>query len=177
MRMTSQEIHNRVNNRKKLRYRKVKAKVLVEWLLFLCIVGCLIVSLTVDELQHWMLWGLRIWKWYVLVLVTFSGMLVTKWLIHFVVLLIELNYLLKKKVLYFVYGLKKSVRVCIWSSLVLVTWVLLFRDGVERTRLTTKILDYITWTIASLLIGSFLWLLKTLLLKIRIKNKNKRLYC
>ncbi|CAI9771505.1 unnamed protein product [Fraxinus pennsylvanica] len=161
-----EEIYNRVNSRKKLRYRKVKAKVLVEWLLFLCIVGCLIASLTVDEMQHWRLWGLRIWKWCVLVLVTFSGMLVTKWLIHFVVLLIELNYLLKKKVLYFVYGLKKSVRVCIWLSLVLVTWVLLFREGVERTRLTTTILDYITWTIASLLIGSFLWLLKTLLLKI-----------
>ncbi|XP_022858731.1 mechanosensitive ion channel protein 10-like isoform X2 [Olea europaea var. sylvestris] len=161
-----EEIFNRVNSRKKLRHRKVKAKVLAEWFLFLCIVGCLIVSLTVDELQQWMLWGLRIWKWCVLVLVTFSGMLVTKWSIHFVVLLIELNYLLKKKVLYFVYGLKKSVRVCIWLSLVLVTWVLLFREGVERTRLTTTILDYITWTIASSLIGSFLWLFKTLLLKI-----------
>ncbi|KAL2487059.1 Mechanosensitive ion channel protein 10 [Abeliophyllum distichum] len=161
-----EEIYNRVNSRKKLKYRKVKAKVLIEWLLFLCIVGCLIASLTVDELQHWRVWGLGIWKWCVLVLVTFNGMMVTDWLIHFVVLLIELNFLLKRKVLYFVYGLKKSVRVCIWLSLVLVTWVLLFQEGVGGTRLTTKILHYITWTIASLLIGAFLWLLKTLLLKI-----------
>ncbi|CAA2976336.1 mechanosensitive ion channel 10-like [Olea europaea subsp. europaea] len=80
--------------------------------------------------------------------------------------LIELNFLLKRKVLYFVYGLKKSVQVCIWLSLVLGAWVLLFQEGVGRTSVTTKILHYITWTIAPLLIGALLWLLKTLLLKI-----------
>ncbi|KAK4388705.1 Mechanosensitive ion channel protein 10 [Sesamum angolense] len=123
-------------------------------------------SSTVDKLQGWRVGGLRIWRWCVLVLVTFSGLFVTKWLMHFVVLLIELNYLLKKKVLYFVYGLKKSVQVCIWFGLVLVTWVLLFQEGVKQSRLVNRILDFITWTIASLLISAFLWLLKTLLLKI-----------
>ncbi|XP_022851850.1 mechanosensitive ion channel protein 10-like [Olea europaea var. sylvestris] len=161
-----EEIYRRVNSRKKLKHRKLKAKVLIEWLLFLCIVGCLIASVTIDEFQGWRLWGLRIWKWCVLVLVTFSGLMVTAWLIRFFVLLIELNFLLKRKVLYFVYGLKKSVQVCIWLSLVLGAWVLLFQEGVGRTSVTTKILHYITWTIASLLIGAFLWLLKTLLLKI-----------
>ncbi|PIN23998.1 putative mechanosensitive ion channel [Handroanthus impetiginosus] len=161
-----EEIYKRVSSRRKLKSRKVKAKVLIEWLLFLCILGFLIASLTVDRLQNLRIWGLRIWKWCVLVLVTFSGLLVTEWLMHFVVLLIELNYLLKKKVLYFVHGLKKSVQVCIWLSLVLLTWVLLFREGVKRSRLATRVLDLITWTIASLLIGAVLWLLKTLLLKI-----------
>ncbi|KAI3468074.1 hypothetical protein Pfo_024737 [Paulownia fortunei] len=161
-----EEIYMKVSSRRKLKYRKVKAKVLIEWFLFLCILGCLIISLTVDKLQHWIIWDLRIWRWCVLVLVTFSGLLITKWLMHFVVLLIELNYLLKKKVLYFVYGLKKSVQVFIWLALVLLTWVLLIQEGVNRPRLAARILDFITWTIASLLIGAFLWLLKTLLLKI-----------
>ncbi|KAI3454174.1 hypothetical protein Pfo_010837 [Paulownia fortunei] len=161
-----EEIYKKVSSRRKLKHRKVKTKVLIEWLLFLCILGCLIASLTVDKLQKLRVWGLHLWKWCVLVLVTFSGLLVTEWLMRFVVLLIELNYLLKKKVLYFVYGLKKSVRVFIWLALVLVTWVLLFQEGVKRTRVTTRSLDFITWTIASLLVGSFLWLLKTLLLKI-----------
>ncbi|KAG8381766.1 hypothetical protein BUALT_Bualt05G0006800 [Buddleja alternifolia] len=161
-----EEIYKRVSSRKKLKYRKVKAKVLIEWLLFLCVLGCLIASLTVDKLKNFRVWGLKVWKWFVLVLVTFSGMFVTEFLMNFVVLLIELNYLLKNKVLYFVYGLKKSVQVCIWLVLVLSTWVLIFKEGVKRSRATTRILDFITWTIVSVLIGAFVWLLKTLLLKI-----------
>ncbi|KAK6119692.1 hypothetical protein DH2020_046560 [Rehmannia glutinosa] len=106
-----EKIYMRVSSRKKLKYRKVKAKVLIEWFLLLCVLGCLIISLTVDKLQHWKIWDLRIWRWCVLVLVTFSGLLITEWLMRFVVLLIELNYLLKKKVLYFVYGLKKCVQI------------------------------------------------------------------
>ncbi|KAL1562271.1 mechanosensitive ion channel protein 10-like [Salvia divinorum] len=162
-----EEIYMKVSSRKKLKHRKVRAKGLVEWLIFLCILGCLITSLTVHRLQKIMLWGLSLWKWFALVLVTFSGLLVTEWLINFVVLLIELNYLLKKKVLYFVFGLKKIVQVCVWIALVLITWTLLFREGVDRSsRATTKILDIITRTIASSLVGAFLWLLKNLLLKI-----------
>ncbi|XP_051119169.1 mechanosensitive ion channel protein 10-like [Andrographis paniculata] len=161
-----EEIYKRVSSRRKLKHRRVKTKVLVEWLLFLSILGCLIASLTVDRLKGMRLWSLKIWKWCVLVLVTFSGLLVTKWLVHFAVLLIELNYMLKKKVLYFVYGLKGSVRVFIWLAVVLFTKVLLLQESVERSELTIRVLKFITWTITSLLIGSFLWLLKNLLLKI-----------
>ncbi|KAG6414519.1 hypothetical protein SASPL_121891 [Salvia splendens] len=161
-----EEIYKRVSSRKKLKYRKVKAKVLVEWLIFLFILGCLITSLTVHRFRNMMLWRLCLWKWFALVMVTFSGMLFTEWLMNFVVLLIELNYLLKK-VLYFVFGLKKIVQVCLWLALVLITWALLFREGVDKSsHATAKILDLITWTIASLLIGLFLWPLKNLLLKI-----------
>lgn len=168
-----EEIYKRVSSRKKLKYRKVRVIVLIEWLLFLCVLGCLIASLTVDKLHRVRFWGLRIWKWCALVLVTFSGLLVTEWLMNFVVLLIELNYLLKKKVLYFVYGLKKSVQTCIWLALVLITWVLLFQERVKfsdekkkQSRTVTKVLGFITWTILSLLIGAVLWVLKTLMLKI-----------
>ncbi|CAK9172149.1 unnamed protein product [Ilex paraguariensis] len=159
-------IYKKVSIRNKLKYKRVKIKVLIEWVVFLCILGCLIASLTVHELKKKMIWGLAIWKGIVLVMVTFSGMLVTKWLIRLLVFLIELNFLFRKKVLYFVHGLKKSVQVCIWLIVVLVTWVLLFQEGVKRSHTATRILDYITWTIVTFLIGAILWLLKTLLLKI-----------
>ncbi|KAK9273239.1 hypothetical protein L1049_018046 [Liquidambar formosana] len=76
------------------------------------------------------------------------------------------KFLLKKKALYFFYGMKKSVQVVIWLALVLLTWVLLFDCGVERSPEATRILNRVTWTIVAFLIGAFLWLLKTLLLKI-----------
>nr|GLL37966.1 mechanosensitive ion channel protein 10-like [Ipomoea trifida] len=161
-----EEIYKKVKVRQKLKLRKVKLRVLSEWSLFFCLLGCLIASLTVNRVQNWRLWDLEIWKWITLVIVTLNGLLVTKWFIHFLALLIELNFLMRKKVLYFVYSLKKSVRVCLWLSLVLVTWASLFTHGVRRSRVANRVLDYITWTISSLLIGAFLWLLKTLLLKI-----------
>lgn len=162
-----EEIYKKVNIRKKLKYRRVRIKVLLEWLVFLILVGTIIASLTIRDLKHYKVWSLELWKWCVLITVIICGMLVTNWLMHFIVLLIELNFLLRKKVLYFVHGLKKSVQVSIWLIVVLVTWTSLFNDqDVERSKKATRVLDYITWTIVSLLIGSILWLLKTFLLKI-----------
>ncbi|XAR57576.1 hypothetical protein NMG60_11025766 [Bertholletia excelsa] len=161
-----EQIYKKVSSHRKLRHQRVKIKVLIEWILFFCILGSLVPSLTVHKLRDYMFWGLEAWKWCLLVLVTFSGMLVTKWSIHFLVFLIERNYLFRRKVLYFVHGLKKSVQVCIWLGLVLLTWVLLFNHGVNRSPTATRVLRFVTWTIVSLLIGSVLWLLKTLLLKI-----------
>ncbi|PRQ28023.1 putative mechanosensitive ion channel MscS [Rosa chinensis] len=148
------------------KHGKMNKILLAELFVFLCILGCLVASLTVEKLENYMVWGLEIWKWCVLVMVIFSGMLVTNWVMHLIVFLIECNFLLRKKVLYFVHGMKKSVQVFLWLSLVLLTWLLLFNRGVKRSKTTTKILNYVTWTIVSLLIGAFLWLLKTLLLKI-----------
>ncbi|XVF48738.1 hypothetical protein PTKIN_Ptkin03bG0213600 [Pterospermum kingtungense] len=163
-----QEIIKKVKTHKE-KLQGVKPKVVIEWVVFFFLLGCLIASLTADELKHRLFWGLNVWKWGVVVMVIFCGMLVTRWFMRLVVFLIEINFLLRKKVLYFVHGLKQSVQVFIWLSLVLVTWVLLFL-GVERSKTATKILDYVTWTLVSLLIGAFLWLLKTFLLKILASN-------
>ncbi|MED6115380.1 hypothetical protein PIB30_089903 [Stylosanthes scabra] len=156
---------------KKVELSKEKRKrltnmVLVECFVFVCLAGTLIASLAVKRVRATMIWGLGIWRWCVLVLVTFCGMLVTRWFMHIVVFLIEMNFLLRKKVLYFVHGLKKCVQVFIWLGLVLLTWVLLINRGVPRSKLASKILDGVTWTLVSLLIGAFLWMIKTFLLKI-----------
>ncbi|XP_074335495.1 mechanosensitive ion channel protein 10-like isoform X2 [Apium graveolens] len=160
-----EEIYKKVSTQNKLKYKKVKIKVLIEWLVFLLILGNLIACLTIDKLHHTTIWGLEIWKWCLLVMVIFSGLLFSAWFMHFVVLLVELNFLLRKKVLYFVHGLKRSARVCLWLTLVLITWLSLFNHAIKRSKSAGKVLFYITWTIVSLLIGSVLWLLKTLVLK------------
>ncbi|XP_057432429.1 mechanosensitive ion channel protein 10-like [Lotus japonicus] len=148
-------------------HRRLTTKVLIEWFVFVFIFGNLLASLTVGKLRNFKIWGLGFWRWCVLVMVTFCGLLVSKWFMHLVVFLIEMNFLLKKKVLYFVHGLKKCVQVFIWLGLVLITWVLLINSGsVRRSDLANKILDGITWTLVSFLIGAFLWFIKTLLLKI-----------
>ncbi|GAA0161843.1 ion channel [Lithospermum erythrorhizon] len=160
-----EEIYKKVSSRNKLKNRKVKYKVLVEWFVCFCLMGCFILSLTVHKLKHWLIWGLELWEWCLMIMVTFSGMLLTRWFILVIVLLIELNFILKKKVIYFVHGLKKSVQLCLWLSLVLLTWVFMFNGGVNRSKKTDRILDYITRTLIAMLIGACLWLLKNLLLK------------
>nr|XP_004303476.2 PREDICTED: mechanosensitive ion channel protein 10-like [Fragaria vesca subsp. vesca] len=145
---------------------RVSKKILIEWFVFLCILGCLVASLTMKKLQHCMVWGLEIWKWCVLVMVVFSGMFVTNWVMHLMLFVIEGNFLLRKKVLYFVHGLKKSIQVLMWVSLVLLTWLLLIKRGFQQSQGSSKIVAYITRSIVAGVIGAFLWLLKTLLVLI-----------
>ncbi|GMH11820.1 hypothetical protein Nepgr_013661 [Nepenthes gracilis] len=161
------EIYRRITDQLSARNQKRKTvKLLAESAVFLCILGCLVSSLTVDGFKGHVLFGLQLWKWFLLLLVIFSGMLVTHWITHAIVFLIEWKFLMKKNIVYFTHGLKSSVEVFIWLSVVLGTWVLLFKPDVDQTSKTRKILDFVTWTIVSLLIGAFLWLIKTILLKI-----------
>ncbi|KAB5552530.1 hypothetical protein DKX38_009841 [Salix brachista] len=146
--------------------KKWKVLPLIELVAFVCITGLLIASLTVERLLNSKIWSLEIWKWCVLVLVIFSGRLFTEWFMNVLVFLIERNFLLKKKVLYFVYGLKKSVQAFIWLGLVLLAWGLLFDSGVNRSRRTTRILNKITRALAGCLIGAAIWLAKTFSLKL-----------
>ena len=50
--------------------------------------------------------------------------------------------------------------------MVLACWVLLFKSHVETNPRIEKILDFVTWTLVSLLIGSYMWLIKTTLIKV-----------
>ncbi|KAM6541890.1 hypothetical protein CsatB_006337 [Cannabis sativa] len=152
---------------KKEKRKKLKTKALVELVLFLILVSCLVCSLTVKKLEKTIIWGLELWRWVFLVMVISGGLSMINWFMHLIVFIIERNFLLRKKVLYFVHGLKRSVQVFIWLDFILLTWVLVFiNHGVPRSKFTTKILESITWGLVTFLIGSFLWLLKALLLKI-----------
>ncbi|XVF35105.1 hypothetical protein REPUB_Repub18cG0115900 [Reevesia pubescens] len=146
--------------------KKWKILFFIEFVAFICIMGLLIASLTVHKLEKTKIWGLELWKWCVLVLAIFCGRLFTEWVMNIVIFLIEKNYLLKKKVLYFVFGMKGSVRVFVWLGVVLLAWCLLFNRGINRSKEANQVLDFITRALASCLIGSAMWLVKTLFVKL-----------
>ncbi|XP_074281855.1 mechanosensitive ion channel protein 10-like [Silene latifolia] len=161
------EIYQRVTCQLTARNRKkMTVKFLIEFTVFLLILGCLLSSLAVKKFKGGVFLGVEVWKWFVLVMVTFSGMLVTQWFVHLIVFLIEWKFLLKKNVVYFTHGLQTNVVVFIWIGVVLGTWCLLLKPDVRKTHKAKSVLDFITWSLITLLIGSFLWLVKTTLMKI-----------
>ncbi|MCO5566689.1 hypothetical protein L7F22_020367 [Adiantum nelumboides] len=85
--------------------------------------------------------------------------------------LIEKHYLLKKKVLYFVYGLRHSVKSCIWLALVLGVWEVIFQ-GHEDT-LAVNIMTRILWCFFT---ASVAWMLKVLAVKIAANSFHRKAY-
>jgi len=142
--------------------RKVQWRLLAEWVLFIIIMTCLISSLTIASLKDMSMWGLAVWNWCLMVMVTFSGRLVSGWVIGFIVFLIERNFMLREKVLYFVYGLRKSIQNCVWLGLVLLAWTLMFKAKVRKDN---KILEKVFQALVSVLVGSTIWLVKIILVK------------
>ncbi|XP_068659347.1 mechanosensitive ion channel protein 10-like [Aristolochia californica] len=146
--------------------QRLKFWVLFEWVTLISATGLLGASVSVHRLHNFEIWGLEIWKWCMMVMVIFCGRLVTEWLITVLVFLVELNFVQRKKVLYFAYRLKRIVQVFFWSVLILLMWLLVFDRGVERSHKVSRFLDYVSRTLASVVIGTFLWLVKTMSMKI-----------
>ncbi|XVE63309.1 hypothetical protein DITRI_Ditri07aG0009600 [Diplodiscus trichospermus] len=148
-------------------YKKEKLSVLVllEWLSLILIIAALICSLTIPYLREKCLWKLMLLKWEVLLLVLICGRLVSGWIIRLIVFFIERNFLLRKRVLYFVYGVKKAVQNCLWLGLVLIAWHYLFDEKVQRET-KGEFLRYVTKALVCLVVGVMLWLVKTLLVKV-----------
>ncbi|CAA0831109.1 Mechanosensitive ion channel protein 5 [Striga hermonthica] len=148
-------------------YKKMKFNVLsfLQLVSLILIVAGLICSLTFNILRRKKIFELELWKWEVMVLVLISGRLVSGWAIRIVVFSIERNFLLRKRVLYFVYGLRNAVQNCLWLSLVLIAWQCIFDKKVEKVT-NRRILPYVTKIWVCLLVGTFIWLLKTLLVKV-----------
>ncbi|XP_059656512.1 mechanosensitive ion channel protein 6-like [Cornus florida] len=129
------------------------------------IIAALICSLLIPKFRRVTLFELHLWKWELMVLVLICGRLVSGWGIRVVVFFIERNFLLRKRVLYFVYGLKNAVQNCIWLALVLIAWYCIFNKKVERVT-DGQVLPYVTKIWVCLLVGTLIWLLKTLLVKV-----------
>ncbi|KAG8378009.1 hypothetical protein BUALT_Bualt08G0093500 [Buddleja alternifolia] len=148
-------------------YKKMKFNALsiLQLLSLILIVGALVCSLTINVLKKRTIFELELWKWELMILVLISGRLVSGWGIRIVVFFIERNFLLRKRVLYFVYGLRNAVQNCVWLALVLIAWQFIFDKKVERVT-DGKILPYVTKIWVCLLVGTLIWLLKTLLVKV-----------
>ncbi|KAJ8754328.1 hypothetical protein K2173_002779 [Erythroxylum novogranatense] len=149
----------------KKKKRKFQLRLFVEWVMFLIIMTCLICSLTVNSIKNKQAWGHEIWKWCLMVMVTFCGRLVSGWVMGFVVFLIERNFMLREKVLYFVYGLRKSIQNCIWLALVLVAWMLMFNKSDARKR-HELIVQKVFQGLVAILLDATIWLIKIVLVKV-----------
>ncbi|KAL9447973.1 hypothetical protein AB3S75_015448 [Citrus x aurantiifolia] len=143
--------------------RKSKWRLFVELVLFFIIMIGLICSLTIKSIKIERKWGLEIWKWCLMVMVTFCGRLVSAWVMGFAVFLIERNFMLREKVLYFVYGLRNSIRNCMWLGLVLLAWTCIFNEKLHKKN---KILEKVFQALVAVLLGATIWLIKIVLVKV-----------
>ncbi|KAF3340279.1 mechanosensitive ion channel protein 6-like protein [Carex littledalei] len=126
------------------------------------IIAALVCSRVIPWLTRQTVWSLHLWKWDVLVLTLICGRLVSGWFVRVAVFLIERNFLLRKRVLYFVYGVKSAVQNCLWLGLVLLSWHYLF----DRKTSHSPVLPYVSKILLCLLVATILRLIKTLLLKV-----------
>lgn len=148
-------------------YKKVKFSTLtvLQLVSLVVIVVALVCSFVFRMLREKRVLGLELWKWEVMIMVLICGRLVSGWGIRLAVFFIESNFLLRKRVLYFVYGLRNSVQNCIWLSMVLIAWQCIFDKKVDKMT-GGKVLPYVSRIWICLLVGAYIWLLKTLVVKV-----------
>ncbi|CAN8288106.1 unnamed protein product [Cochlearia groenlandica] len=139
--------------------------IIMEWFFLVLIIAGLICSLVIPFLRGKKLWNLALWKWEVMVLVLICGRLVSSWIVKLFVYFVESNFLLRKRVLYFVYGIRKAVQNCLWLGLVLIAWHFLFDKKIARET-QSHVLKFVTKVLVCLLVGVIIWLIKTLLVKV-----------
>lgn len=70
------------------------------------------------------------------------------------------------QVLYFVYGLRRSVQNCIWLGLVLLAWYIMFSREVENSTLSSGFLNRIWKALIAVTIAAVMWLIKIILVKL-----------
>lgn len=141
----------------------------LQWVSLVLIVAALICSLVINRFKKITVWDMKLWKWEVMGLVLICGGLVSGWLIHLVVFFIERNFLLRKRVLYFVYGLRSSVQKFLWLGWVLLAWILILDKKVEKET-QSQVLPYVTKILICFMVATLMWLVKTLLLKVLAMN-------
>lgn len=152
----------RPDQKRRMKKRKVPWRLVIEWVMFFMILTCLICSLTIESVKNMRKWGLEIWKWCLMVMVTFCGRLVSGWVMGFAVFLIERNFMLREKVLYFVYGLRKSIQNCVWLGLVLLAWTFMFNEKIHKKN---KFLRKVFQALIAILLDATIWLVKIVLVK------------
>ncbi|KAL6654230.1 hypothetical protein ACP70R_007695 [Stipagrostis hirtigluma subsp. patula] len=146
-----------------LRRGKLDALTISQWVSLFLIVAALACTVGTRFLSEKKAWGLPLWKWELLVLVLICGRLVSGWIIRLAVFAVERSLYLRKRVLYFVYGVRRAVQNALWLGMVLASWHLSFDRSKEAD---TPVLRYVTRTLLCLVVATLVRLVKTLLLKV-----------
>ncbi|XP_066327504.1 mechanosensitive ion channel protein 6-like [Miscanthus floridulus] len=144
---------------------KLDAWTVLQWLGLFLIIAALACSLRIKILSTKKVLGLHLWKWELLVFVLICGRLVSGWVIKIAVFGVERNFLLRKRVLYFVYGVRSAVQNALWLGLVLASWHFLFDKNVQQET-NSPVLPYVTKILFCFLVATLIRLVKTLLLKV-----------
>lgn len=75
---------------------------------------------------------------------------------------IEWNFMVREKVLYFMYRLRRSVQNCAWLRLILCTWIIIFPNVHKENKMMRKVFR----ALVAVLIGATIWLIKIVSVKI-----------
>ncbi|KAL7117622.1 hypothetical protein ACP275_03G082900 [Erythranthe tilingii] len=102
-------------------------------------------------------------EWLMMGSVLIFGRSVSRWAIRVMVYSIfggsGNNLFMRKRVLYFVYRMRNSLQNCVWLAMVLVVWECNFDEK-------KKIMPHVTKIWLCLLVGTSIWLLKVMLVKV-----------
>ncbi|XAR61592.1 hypothetical protein NMG60_11016060 [Bertholletia excelsa] len=141
------------------------AAMIFECVSLLLILLALTCTLVVPKLRKRKLWELHLWKWQILIVVLICGHLVSFWIVQIAILVMERNYIGKIRVLYFVYGLKKSMQNCLWLGQVSLAWNFILADPIGREPKHGAV-RYVTKILICLWLATLIWLAKTLAVKV-----------
>ncbi|XP_074289771.1 mechanosensitive ion channel protein 10-like [Silene latifolia] len=156
--------------------KETRRRVLCSCYLAICFlaIGLCIASIKVRVFQEASLKGLRMWQWCLLIAALLSGPLLSYAIVKFIMLFIDRDFSIRENVIYYVVGLGESATVVLWFSMILVAWLWVVDEpsylglpqqdiGVIKKKYATTF-HIITVTLVTLILGSFLWVLKDLVI-------------
>lgn len=145
----------------------------LEVIAFFILLAGVICSRVLSQARNLTLWGLLLWKWILLALVVVCGRLVSGWVTRALVCLLEINFLARRRVLYFVYALRHGVRNCIWLASVLMAWNFMFDS---KAQASSKKLVYVTKVLQCFLLAAVLFIIKVFLVKVLASSFHVGIY-
>ncbi|CAM6056293.1 unnamed protein product [Sphagnum tenellum] len=137
----------------------------------IALIALLVCSVRYESLRKVYWYNLVLWQWLTLMLMVSCGRLIAGGAVQLLVVLIEHHYLLKRQVLYFVYGLRHAVKNCIWLTLVIGTWKIIFRNNTD-----TQTIPVITKVLWCFFAASLLWMAKVLFVKVAANSFHRAAY-
>ncbi|KAH7365103.1 hypothetical protein KP509_18G009100 [Ceratopteris richardii] len=155
---------------KKRKTQDSKWIIFVQWIALVLLVTLLICTVEIRALHKEFL-GLDVWRWLALAVVIMCGHLISGFFMKLLEMLIEKHYVLKKRVLYFVYGLRRAVKNCLWLALVIAVWESIF-GGLEHTT-SVKILTKTLWCLFTAAVS---WMVKVLAVKVAANSFHRKAY-
>ncbi|BBM98050.1 mechanosensitive ion channel protein 4/5/6/7/8/9/10 [Marchantia polymorpha subsp. ruderalis] len=160
-----------IPNYKKLKSKERRWLVWIQWIGLFILILVMILAIKMNKLQLVVWKEIQLWQWLALATVIISGRLIAGWLVMILVALIERHYILKKRVLYFVYGLRHAVKNVVWLALVIGVWKLVFRhvESKGNIPIVTKVL----WCLFT---TACLWMVKILAVKVAANSFHRAAY-